>query len=65
PSGVGKLFGFARFDAQRPPWDPQETRSRGGIQVNTIQLTSLGQELSVSHLAGFLATVHWTTSFLA
>jgi hypothetical protein len=28
-------------------------------------LTTLGRNLSVSHLAGFMATVHWTTSFLA
>ena len=25
----------------------------------------MARDLSVSHLAGFMATVHWTTSFLA
>jgi len=37
----------------------------GGIQLEIAVSTTLGFDLSVSHLAGLVGTVHWTTSFLA
>ena len=37
----------------------------GSIQLNPLSRTTLGTDLSVSHLALGAATVHWTTSFLA
>ena len=68
-SGAGKLFGFARTSLRLA--GPQPMRGTDPVRQEAIQLKCPDDvryartNLSVSHLAGFMATVHWTTSFLA
>jgi hypothetical protein len=57
PPGPVELLGFAVAGSHRPP---TACDLLGGYPE-----AERGTDLGVSHLAGFAAHLHWTTSFLA